>query len=171
LVVLVTPGSFGISSGEANISFDPNVFEVVDVSPGTLLGTQPLVGFRQIDNTSGTVKIAMARIGTTPVPSSEGQFAIVEAVVKGTAPAGEYEVRLDLALADHQFNSVGTQVTGANVVVSVSTATPTATPTPTPEPTATLTPTPIPNLVIILMAVGAGALVMVVTLLMARPRR
>ena len=118
LIVFVAPGPFGISSGEAILYLDANVFEIVDVVPGTLLGPQPLVGFKQIDQVQGTVKVAIARIGDTPLPSSEGQLAIVNALIKPNASLGEHEIRLEIALADHQFNSLGTQASGAKLVVA-----------------------------------------------------
>lgn len=117
MIVYVAPGSFGISSGEAILSFNANVIEVVDVVPGTLLGSQPLVGFKQIDNLQGTLKVAIARVGSTPLPSPEGQLAIVKAVIKRNAPSGEHEIGLAVAIADHQFNSLRTQATGVKLVV------------------------------------------------------
>ncbi|MDP2948394.1 MAG: cohesin domain-containing protein [Chloroflexota bacterium] len=115
--VVVNPGPLGISSGEATLSFNPQIFEAVDVQPGSLLGSQALVGFRQIDNVAGTVKVAIARTGSTHVPSPSGNFVVTRLKVKDSALAGEYGIGLRLALADHQFKSVAVAVEGGKVTV------------------------------------------------------
>ncbi len=117
LIVFVAPGSFGISSGEATISFDANVFEVVDVVPGSLLGSQPLVGFKQIDNSRGEIKVAVARVGTTQVPSPEETLVLAKLLARQSAPEGESRFNLHLALADHEFKSVAMVADGGSVIV------------------------------------------------------
>lgn len=117
VTIVVDPGAHGISGGEATVSFDPEVFEAVDFQVGSLLGARPVVGFRQIDNTAGTVKVAVARTGDTAVPSPKGNFLVVRLLVSQSVLQTEHEIGLQLALADHKFEALFVVTAGGNVMV------------------------------------------------------
>lgn len=72
--VRVEPGQNGISGGEVTVSFDPSLLQAMDIRPGDLLGSDPLVGMKEIDNQGGEVRCALGRVGVTPIPTSPGVF-------------------------------------------------------------------------------------------------
>jgi hypothetical protein len=54
------------------LTFDGGAMEIASIEPGDLLGSNPLVGLKEIDNQAGTVKYALARMGATSVPTPPG---------------------------------------------------------------------------------------------------
>ncbi len=106
IAVWVSPGSTGISAGEINVSFPTEAFEAVDVQAGTLLGREPLVGYKELNNSSGFVRLAMARVGPTDVPSAQGSFSLITLHCKENTPPGQYRIKLDAGLANEQFEEV-----------------------------------------------------------------
>lgn len=78
LEVKVEPGQNGLSGGEINVSFDSSLVHVTNMNPGSLLGSNPLVGIEEIDNQAGKIRFALARVGETPVPTPPGVFATIE---------------------------------------------------------------------------------------------
>jgi len=102
--VTVDPAGKGVSAADVKIAFNAAVVECEDVSPGDLLGDSPLEGKKVIDNESGMVWYALARIGDTPVPTEKGTFAVLSFKVKGDAPEGTYYLRISSAkLTDENF--------------------------------------------------------------------
>ena len=79
--VTVDPAGKGVSAAYVKLAFDASVVECEDVSPGNLLGDSPLEK-KVIDNESGMVWYALARIGDTPVPTEKGTFAVLSFRVK-----------------------------------------------------------------------------------------
>ena len=110
----------GISAGEILLTFDADTMEVVSIEPGDLLGSDPLVGLREIDNNAGTVKYAIARVGATSVPTPPGVFAILKFKVLESAKSGTYELNLSkVDLADEEFEDiVGIEAEGASIKVT-----------------------------------------------------
>ena len=110
----------GISAGEILLTFDADTMEVVRIEPGDLLGSGPLVGLHEIDNQSGTVKYAIARVGSTSVPTPPGVFAILKFKVLESAESGTYELNLSkVGLADEEFEDiVGIEAEGASIEVT-----------------------------------------------------
>jgi hypothetical protein len=90
---------------------------VVDIVFGDLFGANPLVGAKQIDNTLGTAKYALARVGTTTPPTSAGIFATITFTAKSTA--GTYPIDItSIGLADENFADIlGTVITDGSVTV------------------------------------------------------
>ncbi len=109
----------GISAGEILFTFDGGAMEVVSIEPGALLGANPLVGLNEIDNQAGTIEFALARTGSTSVPTPPGVFALVKLKVLESAETGTYELELsEVDLADEDFNDItGLKVTGAQVSI------------------------------------------------------
>jgi len=109
----------GISAGEILFTFDGGTMEVVSIEPGDLLGANPLVGLKEIDNQAGTIKYALARTGPTSVPTPPGVFAILKLKVLESARTGTYELKLSkVGLADETFKDItGLEVQGAKVKI------------------------------------------------------
>lgn len=59
--------------------------EATSLELGNFLGDSPLVGLNQIDNETGILRLAVARVGETKVPSRPGVLATVTFTVSGTA--------------------------------------------------------------------------------------
>jgi len=118
--VKIKPSGWGVSGSEINLAFAPNVLEVVNIKPGTFLGSSPIVGLKRIDNQGGVVKLALARVGKTTVPSPPGTLATVQFKVLGSASSGNYELELTkVGLADENFEDITNfSVQGTNLKIS-----------------------------------------------------
>lgn len=116
----VKPSGWGVSGGEINIVFDPDVLQAVAVEPGGFLGYSPIVGLEQLDNQAGEVRLALARVGETEVPSPSGVLATVAFKVLDSADSGVYEIELTVVgLADENFQDIsGFTVQGATIQIS-----------------------------------------------------
>ena len=116
----VKPSGWGVSGGEINVVFDPNVLQAVAVEPGGFLGSSPIVGLEQLDNQAGEVRLALARVGETEVPSPSGVLATVAFKVLDSADSGIYEIELTVVgLADENFQDIsGFAVQGAAIQIS-----------------------------------------------------
>jgi len=115
--IYVDPGSCGISSGEVWVSFDTSAFTATDASAGSLLGSGPVEALKQLDNNNGLVKLAYARVGSTPVPTSTGVFATITFTVKNSASAGTYAINIQYAgFADQNFNDIANVVSYSTYV-------------------------------------------------------
>lgn len=102
--VYVDPGGCGVSGGEINLNFGADAMEIADVEPGGLLGSDPLVGVKQIDNEAGKIRYALARSGPTTPPTPPGDFATVRFNVKAE---GTCQLTLSrVGLADESFEDV-----------------------------------------------------------------
>jgi hypothetical protein len=100
----VNPRDKGISSGEVNVSFNPDLFELVDATPGDLLGPSPLT-VKKVDN--GFLRYAVARVGPTSSPTPQGVLAEIRFKVKTMSSTGMYIIELlGIALADEKFNTI-----------------------------------------------------------------
>jgi len=105
--VFIDPRNYGISSAEVEISFDPEVFQAVEVMPGELLGRKPLHGVLDVDNKAGVIKYALARLGRTQPPSPAGTFAFIQFRVRKEAPRGDHTISIVKAsLTDEAFRNI-----------------------------------------------------------------
>jgi hypothetical protein len=121
LKLWVLPGSTGISSGELELGFDPMVFQVGRMKAGDLLGPGPIVAINEVDTSLGTAKLALARIGKTEAPPVEGTLAMIEISVGSNAPDGDYQLTLNVKLADQNFKAAPlTGTTASRITVSAS---------------------------------------------------
>ena len=94
------------------MSFPNEVFDALDIAAGTLLGPNPLVGVQETNNLEGYAILAIARIGTTEVPTSPGSFATLTLRCKEGASPGQYELKLGVAVAAVVFGgTVGVGLT------------------------------------------------------------
>ena len=119
--VYVNPGGRGISSGEVDLAFDPNVLEVIKVYPGNLLGENPIQGMKEINNTAGTLGYALARVGETVPPTPAGSFAIVEFKVKGNVSNGNHSITVSrVGLADENLSRIE-NIETKNAVIKIIT--------------------------------------------------
>jgi len=115
--VAVKPAGWGASGGEINLAFNPAVLEAVDVKPGPFFGKDPIVGLRRIDNQEGVIRLALARVGETAVPSPPGELATVEFVVPDSATSGTYELELtEVSLADQNFQDITGFTTQSTII-------------------------------------------------------
>jgi len=92
--------------------------DALDVEPGNLLGSSPLVGFKEIDNEIGTVRYALARSGPTTAPTQEGNFATLTFRASANAENGTYAIRVvNVGLADESFNDISGITTSSGSIV------------------------------------------------------
>ncbi len=131
-VEIVVDSGSGISGAEIELAFDGSALSAIAVvaktlapelvgldpvdeqgntvhydRPGSLLGEEPLVGLKQIDNDAGTVKLALARKGETTSDSPPGILAGVTFEVLDSASAGDYDLQLtSVRLTDQDFEDI-----------------------------------------------------------------
>jgi len=97
----------GVSGCEVVLEFDPTVFQLIDVVSGDLLGVDPLIGTKSIDNTAGKVRFAIARKGMTDVTDSSGILSTFSLQVVNSAGIRPYDLTIgDLMLTDHDFKEM-----------------------------------------------------------------
>ncbi len=108
--MVIDPQQYGITAGDVELSFDPDVLEAIDIQPGLLMGSDVIMAKRTIDNTNGKLRLAVGREGTLPVwsiPTSEGTFATAELKVQDGASPQTVTVTISLiGLADQNFEDV-----------------------------------------------------------------
>ena len=109
--VNVFPLEWGVSAGEVTFQIDPLVAEVIDITPGTLLGADPLVGVRRTDASAGTATLALARVGPTRPPTLPGTFATIELRIQETAPAGTVPLTITARFTHERFAEISPIVT------------------------------------------------------------
>ena len=114
------PKERGISGGEINLEFNPDIFEVINIETGNLFGPDPLIGIKEIDNETGLVKYALARKGKTEVPTSPGVFATINLKVLEEIKEGTSKLTLTkIGLADENFEDIKEiKIQGASIIVS-----------------------------------------------------
>ena len=89
----------------------------MEIKPGTLLGTSPLVGSQKIDNEKGTAVYAVARVGTAMAPGTRCFATIIFKVRPNARGMLKIEIAR-VALANERFEEVrGLQTQGATIVV------------------------------------------------------
>lgn len=120
LSVEVKPSGWGASGGEINLVFDVAVLEAVDIEPGDFFGSTPIIGLKRVDNQGGIVRLALARVGETAVPSPPGILATVEFRVLDSAARGTYEIELtQVGLANEYFQEItGFTIQGATIKIN-----------------------------------------------------
>lgn len=119
LKVEVKPSGWGASGGEVNLAFNPAVLQAVSIEPGDFFGPNPIVGLERVDNQEGTIRLALARVGQTAVPSSAGALATVDFRVLDSVTSGTYDIELDAGLADQDFQDItGFTTQGATISVN-----------------------------------------------------
>jgi hypothetical protein len=118
----VKPSGWGVSGGEINLAFNSGVLKVVNIEPGNFLGSNPIVGSRQVDNQAGVIRLALARVGKTPVPSPSGVLATVDFKISDLATSGTYELKLTkVGLANENFQDItGFTIQGTIIKISSS---------------------------------------------------
>ncbi len=105
--VKVMPKDWGISGGEINLKFDPSAMEVIEMEAGDLLGANPIVGVEEVDNSGGTANYALARKGTTTVPTPLGTFATIKLRVLDGAKSGKYNLTLsEVGFCNEKFKDI-----------------------------------------------------------------
>ena len=99
------------------MSFPSAVLKVVSYGPGTLLGANPLIGAQELDQASGSIRLSLARIGTTQAPTAPGGFLVVRFQVKPSTPVGSHQVSVSSAgLADENFGDLTVTLPGPAIV-------------------------------------------------------
>ena len=102
--LIVHPLGNGISAAEIRLTFDPGSFELVSMTPGTLLGADPLVVIQSINDQTGEAQFVMARKGATAVPTATGTLLILRWRTLQGASTGIHAVHLVAAvLVDEAF--------------------------------------------------------------------
>lgn len=118
--IMVKPSGWGMSGCEINLVFSPDIMGEVDIELGDFLGSNPVIGLKQVNNRDGVVRLALARVGETSVPSPPGILATVKFKILDSATSGTYELKLtEIGLADENFQDItGFTVQGASIKIS-----------------------------------------------------
>ncbi len=123
LDIVIQPQGRKISAGEVVISFQPEIFQVLDVQAGNLMGSEPVTAGRVLDNEEGIVSLAVARVGPIPVteaPLYEGVLATIQWQVAEDVPPIPVFIALDfIGLADENFNEIPNISLGSGTVTIV----------------------------------------------------
>jgi hypothetical protein len=120
--VVVDPAGYRISAGEVELSFNPQVLEAIDIQAGALLGSDVILGARQIDNVGGKLRIAVAKVGSIPgtaPPTAQGVLATTQWKVREGVAAQQVSITISfVGLADRSFQDVpGITVSSGTVKV------------------------------------------------------
>jgi hypothetical protein len=139
LSVEVKPSGWGVSAGEITIAFDARFLEAIDIKPGNLLGSNPLVGTKTIDNEKGTLMYTLARVGSTSKGSDiQATFASMTFKVKPGA-TGVSSIKLTkVGLSDENFKDIqGLSPDEATVNITQSGTSPSSASKPSAAPSQT----------------------------------
>ena len=109
--VVVEPHGQVITAADVTLTFDPEVLAVLDIRAGDALGPEVLTGVRVLDNEQGRAQIAVAAV--EPEVFVEGTVARVQFQVREAVLGQDVLVRLALAAADENFESVPATVGGS----------------------------------------------------------
>ncbi len=102
--LIVYPLGNGISAAEIRLRFDTATVELVSMTPGTLLGNDPLVVIQSINDGTGEAQFVLARKGATAVPTEMGVLLTLHWRTLQGASEGFHSVQLALAdLVDEAF--------------------------------------------------------------------
>ena len=105
--LIVHPLGNGISAAEIRLRFDPGTVELVSMTPGTLLGDDPLVVIQSINDETGEAQFVLARKGATAVPTEMGVLLTLRWRTLQGASVGFHRVQVTLAdLVDEAFDFV-----------------------------------------------------------------
>jgi len=105
--IKIKPSGWGVSGCEINLSFNGRIMEETEIEFGDFLGSHPIVGLKQVDNQDGVLKLALARVGKTPVPSPPGVLAAVKCKILDSASSGTYHLEFTkVGLADEYFQDI-----------------------------------------------------------------
>ena len=120
--MVVDPAGYRISAGEVELSFNPQVLEAIDIQAGALLGSDVILGARQIDNVGGKLRIAVAKVGSIPgtaPPTAQGVLATTQWKVREGVAAQQVSITISfVGLADRSFQDVpGITVSSGTVKV------------------------------------------------------
>ena len=101
LEVQVDPGGRGISGVQFDLRFPPQAVEVLDISPGPLVGAEPLEITGPGDG-AGVFRYAAARTGEITAPTPKARVATIRLrVLGGVAVGTPLQVRLqDVKVAE-----------------------------------------------------------------------
>ena len=96
-----------ISGAEIELEFNPETMEIIDVTHGSLFGSDPLIGIEDIDNEAGVLHYVLAQKGITPDLLSNGLIASVRFKVMDTANDGSCDLTLiKVNLTDSEFEDI-----------------------------------------------------------------
>ena len=104
--IWVNTGGLGISGGEVTLNYSGSGCMVQAFATGTLLGKDPLVGHKTINNNAGHAVLALARIGATQLPTNSDTFASVTMNCLPYATIPILSLGLSAMMADVRFEKV-----------------------------------------------------------------
>jgi len=96
--LIVHPLGNGISAVEIRLRFNTETVELLAMTPGTLMGADPLVIIQSINAQTGEAHIVLARKGTTAVPTETGVLITLRWRTLQGASSGIHSVQLATAV-------------------------------------------------------------------------
>ena len=106
LDIWVNTGGLGISGGEVTLNYSGSGCRVQEFASGSLLGENPLVGHKSIDNNAGHAVLALARIGPTRLPTIANAFGTVTMNCLPHTTIPILSLGLSAMMADDRFEKV-----------------------------------------------------------------
>ena len=104
--IWVNTGGLGISGGEVTLNYSGSGCKVQEFAAGSLLGENPLVGHKSIDNNAGHTVLALARIGPTRLPTNANAFGTVTMNCLPNTTIPILSLGLSAMMADDRFEKV-----------------------------------------------------------------
>tara|TARA_B100001750_G_C15320360_1_gene501884 strand:- start:263 stop:838 length:576 start_codon:yes stop_codon:yes gene_type:complete len=104
--IWVNTGGLGISGGEVTLNYSGSGCKIQEFSAGSLLGKNPLVGHKFIDNNAGYAVLALARIGPTRLPTNANAFGTVTMNCQPHTTIPILSLGLSAMMADDHFEKV-----------------------------------------------------------------
>ena len=104
--IWVNTGGLGISGGEVTLNYSSSGCKVQEFTAGSLLGKNPLVGHKSIDNNAGRAVLALARIGPTRLPTNANAFGTVTMNCLPHTTIPILSLGLSAMMADDRFEKV-----------------------------------------------------------------
>ena len=104
--IWVNTGGLGISGGEVTLNYSSSGCKVQEFTAGSLLGKNPIVGHKSIDNNAGRAVLALARIGPTRLPTNANAFGTVTMNCLPHTTIPILSLGLSAMMADDRFEKV-----------------------------------------------------------------
>ncbi len=142
--VKMDTGENSVTGIDIEITFNPAVFQISQLSPTSSIAVFTNVITNQIDNTGGKARFSAFTIDKTKAVKGNVSIITISGTVVAGAPVGAYQISfgpLTNIAATLEGQNVVINKTASTINVAVASAAGGATATPTSQPQATSTPT------------------------------
>lgn len=120
--ITVDPLGLQVYAAQYNLSFDPAVIQILDVTSGPLLeegGEETYIVINEFDNITGTATFAQSRKNTSSGTTTQGKLAQIEFTAIGSAGSSSDIVLSDVVVSDENAVSIPATLIDGSVVICV----------------------------------------------------